>query len=117
MSSKSPISKRFLHGILTGALVFMSLNLSAQDLAKCVSQANIVKEVAELKQRGLSRSEIRQNLTEIAKLKKSSEDHLNEWMLGLEWLYQREHVRLGPQGAQETKLDECKRELGVIEWK
>lgn len=92
-------------------------NTIAQDLNKCATYANITKEIAQLKQRGLSRSEIKQNLTEIMKLKNNSQDTLNEWMVSLEWLYQREHVRLSPPMAEALRLDECKRELGIIDWK
>jgi hypothetical protein len=92
-------------------------NTVAQDLNKCATYANITKEIAQLKQRGLSRSEIKQNLTEIMKLKNNSQDTLNEWMMSLEWLYQREHVRLSPPMAEALRLDECKRELGIIDWK
>jgi len=89
----------------------------AQDANKCATLANITKEIAELKQRGLSRNEIKQNLSEIMKLKNNSADTLNEWMLNLDWLYQRDHVRLSPSQAQAKRLEECKRELGIIDWK
>jgi hypothetical protein len=112
-----------MHGVLLSVGLGFGLSLSlsfssiAQDLNKCANHANITREIAELKQRGLSRSEIKQNLTEIMKLKNNSQDTLHEWMLSLDWLYQREHVRLSPQLAQAQRLDECKRELGIIEWK
>ena len=35
----------------------------------------------------------------------------------LDWLYQRDHVRLSPTQAQAKRLEECKRELGIIDWK
>jgi hypothetical protein len=89
----------------------------AQDAQKCATQANITKEISELKQRGLSRAEIKQNLTEIMKLKNNSADTLSEWMQNLDWLYQRENVRLSPLQSQEKRLSECRRELGIIDWK
>ena len=89
----------------------------AQDANKCATLANITQEIAELKQRGLSRNEIKQNLSEIMKLKNYSTDTLNEWMQNLVWLYQRDHVRLSPTQAQAKRLEECKRELGIIDWK
>ena len=97
--------------------LLMACACSAQDAQKCATQANITKEIAELKQRGLSRGEIKQNLTEIMKLKNHSADTLNEWMQNLEWLYQRENVRLSPAQVQEKRLDQCRRELGIIDWK
>jgi len=112
---------KLLHCILwslsSSLILGWGINTMAQDLNKCATYANITKEIAELRQRGLSRSEIKQNLTEIMKLKNNSKDTLNEWMQSLEWLYEREHVRLSPQMAQALRLDECKRELGIIDWK
>ena len=97
--------------------LFLACASLAQDAQKCATQANITKEIAELKQRGLSRGEIKQNLIEIMKLKNNSADTLNEWMQNLEWLYQRENVRLSPAQVQDTRLNECTRELGIIDWK
>jgi len=98
-------------------MLFAASQTMAQDALKCATLANITKEIAELKQRGLSRGEIKQNLTDIMKLKNNSPDTFNEWMQNLDWLYQRDNVRLTPLQVQDKRLNECKREHGIIDWK
>jgi len=98
-------------------MLFVGTQSIAQDALKCATLANITKEIAELKQRGLSRGEIKKNLIDIMKLKNNSPDTFNEWMQNLDWLYQRDNVRLTPIQAQDRRLNECKREHGIIDWK
>jgi hypothetical protein len=72
-----------LWSLSSSLILGWGINSMAQDLNKCATYANITKEIAELRQRGLSRSEIKQNLTEIMKLKNNSKDTHNEWMQSL----------------------------------
>ncbi len=88
----------------------------SQPLPNCSDLGNMVQYLAKMKNEGLSKSEIQQNIREIARLKDLTSTQLDDWTSNLNWIFKPENKALLVETLMKKKKQECESERGIVNW-
>jgi hypothetical protein len=97
-------------------LLVLNSFANAQPIASCIEHANMVQYLAKMKNEGLSKSEIGQNLIEISRIKALNITQQEDWMNNLSWLFRPEHKGLSIESLTAKKKQECETDRGIVNW-
>lgn len=97
-------------------LTLYLMSTQAQPLSTCADYAKMVEYLDQMKNEGLSKSEIKQNLTSIGKIKNITSTQINDWLSILDWVFKAENKNISTQYLVEKKKQECETERGIVNW-
>jgi hypothetical protein len=88
----------------------------AQPIPNCTELGSMVEYLAKMKNEGLSKSEIQQNIHEIARIKELSSSQIEDWLNNLNWLFKPENKSLNLEGLTKKKKQECETDRVIVNW-
>jgi hypothetical protein len=97
-------------------LSILATSALAQPIPNCIELGNMVEYLAKMKNEGLSKSEIQQNIREIARIKNLTSTQLEDWFNNLNWLFKPENKSLNLEGLSKKKKQECETDRGIVNW-